>query len=475
MCLSLLTGQEQDLIHNAALEVLKSVGCEIQDRRWLDELANAGLKVDFKSSRVFIPGEDYVNSALESCGRKIKLLARDPKKEGILGQGSVKTHTPEGITHVIDLKTRTRRQAQLSDLADITKLCDFLPNVDAVMGPVVPHDVPPALQGVMVTKALIENTSKHINTGGIALGKDFPFVAEMILAMAGDRDLTEYSLGVGVTLTSPLQIPPDQLDVYWQAAELGTPSSVGSMPQAGSTAPASLAGTLILFTAEILIGLVMGQIKKPGLPQFVYIRPSISNPQYGIFNSGPPEVGLLQAAATQLFKEKYKLSVNAGWAVSDSHCINPQVAYEKSYIWLLTMLAGADMVSGVGGFSSGLTSSVTQAIIDNEIIGHLRRAHRGILIDDIHLSVEMIKDIGIGGTFLTHPMTSDIIRKEWFLSKLPIRDSYRIWETAGSPDFIDKAEEKAKEILESHVVEPLDPDLKETLEQIVQEARKKLL
>jgi trimethylamine:corrinoid methyltransferase-like protein len=100
--LSLLTGREQDLIHNAALEVLKTVGCEIQDRRWLDELANAGVKVDFQRSRVFVTDEDYINSALESCGRKIKLLARDPKKDEILGQGVAKTHTPEGITHVID-------------------------------------------------------------------------------------------------------------------------------------------------------------------------------------------------------------------------------------------------------------------------------------------------------------------------------------------------------------------------------------
>ena len=136
------------------------------------------------------------------------------------------------------------------------------------------------------------------------------------------------------------------------------------------------------------------------------------------------------------------------------------------------MFAGADMVSGVGGLSSGLTSSVVQAIIDDEIIGHLRQGYRGILIDDLQLSVEMIRDIGIGGTFLTHPMTSNIIRKEWLLSKLPIRDSYRIWEAAGSPEFVEKAEEKAKEILESHTVEPLDPDLKEKLEQVVQKARK---
>ena len=473
--LSILTSHQQDLIHNAALDVLRTVGCEIQDKRWLDVLANGGVNVDFKTSRAFVTDEGLVNSALKSCGRKIRMLARDPKKEWIIGKEFAKTHTPEGITHVIDLITRAYREARLSDLADITKISDFLPNVDAVVAPVIPYDIPPALLGVIATKTLMENSSKPISPAGMALGKAFPYVTEMILALAGDRDITEYNLGVGVTATTPLQFPPDQLDVYWRGTELDTPCSVCSMPQAGTTAPASLAGTLTLFTAEILMGLVMGQIKRPGLAQFVFVRPCISNPRYGTFNSGPPEAGLLQAAATQLIKEKYRIPVNAGWGVTDSHQIGPQGAYDKCYIWQLVMFAGANVVSGVGGLGSGLIASLAQVIIDNEIIGHIRQGFRGLMVDDFHLGVEMIENIGIGGTYLTHPMTSNIIRNEWWLSSLPNRDSYGVWMSAGSPDFVEKAEEKAKEILETHKVEPLDPELEEVLDRIIQKAKKELL
>ncbi|MFX0207545.1 MAG: trimethylamine methyltransferase family protein [Candidatus Hodarchaeota archaeon] len=473
--MSILTQQEQNSIHEAALDVLKTVGCEIQDKKWLNLLAKNGLKVDFKTSRVFITDEDIVNSSLESCGHSIKKAARDPQKDWIIGQGIAKTHTPEGMTHVIDLESRCHREAQLSDLVDLTQICDFLPNVDGVIDPVVPYDIPPALQSVIVTKTLIENTTKPIDPAGVALKKGFPYAMKMLIALLGDRDISEYSLGVGVLATSPLQFPFDQLDAYWKGIELGSSCDVGSMPQAGSTAPASLAGTLTLFVAEILMGLIMGQLKKPGLSQYVLVRPSISNPRYGIFNSGPPEVGLLQVAASQLCKEKYGLLVNAGWGVSDSNCINPQVSYEKCYIWMMALAAGADMISGVGGLGSGLISSPTQIVIDDEIIAHLRRGVQGIRVDDFHLGVEMIEDIGIGNSFLFHPKTSQIMREEWQLSELPSRNSYSIWKATGAPDLVSEAEQKAKEILANHEIEPLDPNLAENLNSILKEATRKLL
>jgi len=100
--LSILTQQEQESIHAAALNVLKNVGCEIQDPKWLNLLAKNGIKVDSTTSRVFITDEDIVNSSLESCGHSIKYAARDPQKDWVIGQGVAKTHTPEGMTHVLD-------------------------------------------------------------------------------------------------------------------------------------------------------------------------------------------------------------------------------------------------------------------------------------------------------------------------------------------------------------------------------------
>ncbi len=473
--LTLISSKQQEMIHNAALNVLQSVGCEVQDKRWLSLLSKAGAKVDYNNSRVFITDEDLINSSLDSCGRTIKKLARDPKKDFILGKGVPKAHTPEGMTHIIDLKTKERRRSQLSDLRELTRICDALSNVEAIVSPIVPKDVPPLFQSVVTMKILLENSSKPIIPGGTGLNRALPYIFQMQQAVAGERDINEYSLGFGVFATSPLKFSPDQLDVLWQSTQIGTPCSIGSAPQAGSTAPAHLAGMLTQFTVEVLMGLIMGQVKNPGLNQYVYIRTYLINPRMGSLNASNPEVGLIQAAATQLFKEKYQLPVNAGWAVSDSQIAGSQAAYEKAYIWLMAMLAGTDIVSGICGLGSGLTASASQAVIDNEIIGYLRRGFSGIAIDDLHLSVEMIQDIGIDGTFLTHPKTGEILRTERWFPELSNHDTYEIWKAAGSRGLVEEADKLAVEIIKNHEVEPLDPDLQETLNKVVHEAKQELI
>ncbi|MFX1506397.1 MAG: trimethylamine methyltransferase family protein [Promethearchaeota archaeon] len=473
--LSLLSSKEQELIHNAAINVLKSVGCEIQDKRWLNVLADAGVKVDFKKSRAFITDEDLITSSIKSCGRFIKTMARDPKNDFILGKDIPKAHTPEGMTHIIDLMTRKRRRSRLSDLKEMATLCDASSNVEAIVNPIIPEDSHPAFQSVLAMKLLLENSSKPVIPGGTALNKVLPYLFQIQQAVAGERDIMEYSLGLGIFTTSPLKFSSDQLDILWQCTEIGTPCSIGSAPQAGSTASAHLAGMLTQFAAEILMGLILGQVKTPGLRQFIYIRTYLINPRMGSLNASGPEVGLIQAAATQLFKEKYQLPVNAGWAVSDSHTVGLQAAYEKAYIWLMTILAGADMISGVGGLSGGLTASPLQVIIDNEIIGYLKRGFSGIKVDDQHLSVDMIQDLETDGTFLAHPKTGEILRKERWFPELSFHDTYEIWKSANSPEFVEEAESLAREVLESHESEPLDPELRKTLNEVVHKAKKQLL
>ncbi|MFX0208204.1 MAG: trimethylamine methyltransferase family protein [Candidatus Hodarchaeota archaeon] len=343
------------------------------------------------------------------------------------------------------------------------------------MNPTIPEDIHPTFQSVLAMKLLLEYSSKPIIPGGTALNKVLPYLFQIQQAIAGGRDIMEYSLGFGIFTTSPLKFSSDQLDILWQCTEIGTPCSIGSAPQAGSTAPAHLTGMLTQFTAEVLMELILGQVKSPGLGQFIYIRTYLINPRMGSLNASNPEVGLIQAAATQLFKEKYQLPVNAGWAVSDSHIAGSQAAYEKAYIWLMAMLAGADMISGVGGLSGGLTASPSQVVVDNEIIGYLRHGFSGIKIDDQYLSVDMIDDLGTDGTFLTHPKTGEILRKERWFPKLSIHDTYEIWKSAGSQEFSEKAEIFASEIIHSHESESLDPDLKETLNDVVDKAKRELI
>ncbi len=473
--LSLLNTKQQEMIHSAALDILKSVGCMIQDKRWLDLLSNAGARVNYSKSQVFITDEDLIVSSLDSCGRIIKKMAYDPDLDFKLGKGYPKVHTPEGATNYIDIHTKKRRLASLSDLRELTRVCDALPNVDAIVCPLVPNDVPPLLQSIISMKTLFENSSKPVIPGGTALNQVLPYIVRMYQAIAGDRDLLDYSLGFGIFTTSPLQFPKDQLDILWECTERGLACSVGSAPQAGSTAPATMAGMLAQYVAEILMGIVMCQVKNPGINQYVYVRTYLINPRFGSINCSNPEVGFVQAAATQLLKEKYGLLVDAGWAVSDSHIVGSQAAFEKNYIWLLSSLAGADMISGVGGLSSGLTASCSQAVIDNEIISYLRHSFSGIILDDFHLGVEMVKDIGIEGTFLTHPSTGKTLRNEQWFPQISNHETYQIWNDAGGQDIVSNANKKALEIIETHKKDILDPIVQKKLADIVNEAKKHLI
>ncbi|MFX0087249.1 MAG: trimethylamine methyltransferase family protein, partial [Candidatus Hodarchaeota archaeon] len=418
--------------------------------------------------------EDLILNSLDSCGRVIRKLARNPENDILLGKGFPKTHTPEGSTHIIDLKTKQRRPAELSDLTELTQVCDALPNIDIIICPIVPIDVPSTLQSIISLKTILENSNKPVIPGGTGLEKALPYIIQIHEIIAGDRNITDYSLGFGSFITSPLTFAADQLDIMWQCTEQGIACSIGSAPQAASTAPASLAGMLTQFTAEILMGIVMCQVRNPGLNQYVYVRTYLINPRFGSINCSNPEVGLVQAAATQLFKEKYRLLVDAGWAVSDSHSICPQSSFEKSYIWSLSILAGVDMISGVSGLSSGLTTSVTQAVIDNEILSYLRRCYSGIIVDDFHLAIDMIQDIGIEGIFLTHPETGRILRNEQWFSNISNHETYEVWKQAGSLDIVAKAGKRALEIIENHEVEPMEPTIQKKLDLIIDEASRKL-
>lgn len=470
-----LTHKQQNSIHNAALEVLKTIGCKVQDKRWLKVLEDVGAKVDYQDFTVLLPDEDIIMSALNTCGKKVRYLARDPKKDVILGCGFPKAHTPEGAMHTIDLESTHRRFAELSDLKDLTRICDNLNNVDTVVSPIVPNDIPPVLQNLYSMKTLMENTTKPISPSGVSLDKNLPYLIQMQQLIAGDRNITDYNLGLGIFTTSPLIFPSSQLDILWKCAERRLPCSVGSAPQAGSTAPASLAGMLTQFTAEMLMGIVLYQLKNSGGNQHIFVRTYLINPRYGSLNCSNPEVGLIQAATTQLFKEKYKLPVNSGWAVSDSHTVNSQVILEKFSIWSQAFLSNTDMVSGISGLSSGMTSSSVQAIIDNEILNYLKNSYQDMIADDFHLAVNMIKDVGIGGTFLMHPDTSKILRKEQSSSSLTIHDTFDTWEKNGSVEFKENATKRAKEILENHNVEPLEKKVQEKIDEIIKEAKTSLL
>jgi trimethylamine--corrinoid protein Co-methyltransferase len=124
--------------------------------------------------------------------------------------------------------------------------------------------------------------------------------------------------------------------------------------------------------------------------------------------------------------------------------------------------------------SSGLEDTVLsvyeQAVIGNEICDMVYRILRGIEVNPETLAVDVIREIGPGGEFLTHSHTFEHFKLENWDAKLSNRMARDEWVESGALGIGAKAREEVKRILATHHPKPLDADVQRKLQQIVEEA-----
>jgi trimethylamine--corrinoid protein Co-methyltransferase len=141
-------------------------------------------------------------------------------------------------------------------------------------------------------------------------------------------------------------------------------------------------------------------------------------------------------------------------------------------VGLVPALAGANYLSGAGAIERGVTASPEQLVIDNEILGLIFRATRGIKVNSETLAEDVIEKVGPAGHYLGAEHTRKYYSSEYHIAGLCDRTVRADWEKAKSKDMVGRAREKATKILKDHVVEPLDADVEKELQKILDEANK---
>ncbi len=121
----------------------------------------------------------------------------------------------------------------------------------------------------------------------------------------------------------------------------------------------------------------------------------------------------------------------------------------------------------------GMTFSFGQLVIDDEIAAMVKRVISGIDFEDSLMGVDLIKEIGIGGHFLSERHTLDHLRSEQVQSTVIDRRVREEWEGMGSKSIIQSANEKAAELIRTHKPDPLPQDMAKELKRIVQSAETK--
>lgn len=458
-------------IHHAALEVLKETGVKVQHDEGLDILKQAGADIDQKKEIASIPSQ-MVEFALNHAPRFMTISGRNPKYDVKSNTGAVHFTGGHGATFVTDFETGERRPATKKDLENIVKLHDALEHTHLIYPEIYPQNVSPRALDRHISQALLSNTEKPVVATAYD-GRAAKDLLRMGAAIAGSEEALRrrpvFTVSVGVV--SPLLFERDRMDVLLEICRAGQTFQIYTIPSAGGTSPATLAGTLVVTVAELLAGLVLTQLVNPGVPVRLMAYPSIMDQKYGCFTFACPEKVLMAGAMAQMFRY-YGVPHAIHGATTRANVLDAQAGYETGIFDLFTALSGGELIieSTSSALEDTVMSTYEQAVIGNEICDMVYRILRGIDVNPETLAVDVIKEAGPAGEYLTHNHTMKHFRNENWDAKLSNRAARDEWVENGAQDIRAKARQEVKKILETHHPKPLDADVQRKLQEIVEEA-----
>jgi trimethylamine--corrinoid protein Co-methyltransferase len=295
-----LSEGDLDAIHHATLEVLEQTGVFVEDDETLATFADAGCRIDRERSVAKIPPH-VVMDAVGACPPTYRLCGRDPKHDILMGSNRVGFITfCEGIL-MNDLETGENRPSVKSDVADISRLVDYLSDIDAVASPVGARDAGEAAPTVHGLEAMLTNTTKHVHIP-MMTKYETEAVVEMAALVAGGADeLRERPIVSGGCATvSPLRLTKQFSDVVGVWARAGLPTLVISGVIAGATSPCTLAGSLVSHNAEMLASITFAQLVERGTKIVYGSFSAAMDMRFGQDCVGTPEMSLMSACLPQL-------------------------------------------------------------------------------------------------------------------------------------------------------------------------------
>jgi trimethylamine--corrinoid protein Co-methyltransferase len=314
-----------------------------------------------------------------------------------------------------------------------------------------------------MTYDTLVNTTKPFRAPGLQTGREVQALGEMVQIVCPQGAVT-----VGISPISPLTFPDDIVAAIIEVAKQGLILGPLPCPILGATSPMSIAGGLAQQNAEVLACLVLAQLVNPGLGMIYKGRLSVMDPRSGLSVWGNPEIGLVSAATVEI-GHSYGLPVDVYGLSTNAHTVDIQNGYERAFNALLPVLAGADEISGVGEMEGGVNGSLAQIVIDDEILSSVGRLRRGFEVDQETLGLDVIDMVMDGSrNFLAEMHTVKYLRSGEILRvDLAQRDNWSQWESAGQPAIVEKAEERAQDLLASHEVPVLSKAQIRELEAVI--------
>ncbi len=184
--------------------------------------------------------------------------------------------------------------------------------------------------------------------------------------------------------------------------------------------------------------------------------------------TGTPDVCHLLYMAGQMARF-YGLPLRSVGMHTSSKLLDAQAGYESNMVMHAALLAGVNLITHCAGWlEAGLTCSLAKYVTDAEM-GEMFYAYaKGVDFDDFEDAMAAVREVGPGGHYLGAQHTIEHYKHAFFMPQIMDHKSFEQWTDEGAQDTWQRANDKARVLLESYQKPVLYEAVEEALLDYVQ-------
>ncbi|MBM4236539.1 MAG: hypothetical protein FJ152_08740 [Firmicutes bacterium] len=472
--LRLISDDQIKLVHEKALYILEHTGVKFESEEALKILQDHGATADLDKHIAKITPK-MVDDAIKKTPSGFNLYNREGELAAELSGNRSHFDPGSSVIKFMESDGTTVRSTTSDDLVQISRVNDALENIRLQSTAVVCYDVPKLIGDSYRLYLCLKNSPKAVITGAFSVA-GIKHMHEILAAAVGGYDqLREKPLAIfDICPSQPLKWTHISAENIIDCARNNLPQELISVPMPGAATPITLAGSLIVHTAETLSGIVLAQCANPGAPMVYGGAPVQFDMRFSTTPMSAVEATMISAAYAQMGKY-FGLPTHTYAALSDSKLVDMQAGAETAMSGTIAQLAGINVISGAGALDFINTFSLEKLVIDNDLCGMILRAQRGIEFSEETMAVDLIEKLGPGGTYLETDLTMKFFKSEPYMpSKVIDRQDRKNWEEAGSRTIFERARDKVKDIKENHIPVQLDKERESKIDAAVKAIMKEL-
>ncbi len=364
-------------ILDEAKRILAETGMEIRGASLRARLLELGLTED-ATGRVLFP-RDVVERALASAPRSFVLYDRDGEAHADLGGDRVHFVPGSSGLKVLDHRTGEARLATSRDFVEYVRLADGLANIAYLATAFSTNaDIEPQVSDAWRLYMILANSRKPVVSGAFT-EHGVPRMVEMMQVFRRDRaDLVARPMSIfTITATGNFRYSEDSCQNLVDCVEAGIPVEIVPVTLMGLIAPVTIVGATVFHTVDVLAGITMAQLIRPGAPVLFGGAPATFHMRIASSPMAAIEALQLDVAYVAVAKS-LGLPCQSYMALSDAKTLDAQAGAETFGSALLAALAGVNSVSGPGMLDFLLVFSLPKLVFDDDACGQALRFVRDV-------------------------------------------------------------------------------------------------